>query len=274
MRWDESQHKRDAQGQFTFSSVGAWAKTAAERMGREGRVPDAAVARRGGDRPPGYEAAVRRLNELEVRNARKDPPLTAAERAERDELDDAMEEYRQLTGATGRGYDAFGRPVPAAKLAGMVRIGDHPTGAGRMGSPDASLLGQSDHPEAGGLWVRPEELDSYNRRIYNDATMPVGSMVRPKKRSQRHREDRWGRKYEDWSGTPQGRERAGSGEGGKIGYTYEGRPAEFLAWMLRERARGRMENARTPVRRTPRGTQVEGWMDQASAQMMRRAGRG
>jgi hypothetical protein len=131
---------------------------------------------------------------------------------------------------------------------------------------------------AGGVWVDPS-LSIGKRRYVNDSGwMPV-SNYEPPRRTRKAKEQAYSRRSEDWAGTPEGRERRSASEGGKIGYQYEQMfyngegTAAFLAHMKRSQARARVEgSARQPKRRTPRGTQVEGWMGKVNGQMEARRG--
>src|SRR5688500_199707 len=137
----------------------------------------------------------------------------------------------------------FGRPTPAAKLAGMVRVGDHPAGHGKVGVK--SHIGESDHPEAGGLWAKPSEVDKITRRHYNDAGLYTSAGERPKSRGQRPTEERSSRRMEDCARRP-GEHNGNvlvSRQGGKIGYNYEELSAVFIAYVKRAKARAQQEMA-------------------------------
>lgn len=185
----------------------------------------------------------------------------------------------QLAAASKRraGYKLdTGRPSnnqPYAKHLGYVRVGDHPD---RMGLPGGaeSYFGTSTHPEAGGVWIDPARPGTFRSPTFrNDFGSAMTQLTRPSSRSELDRRSRTESRREDWSHVPDDRERRGRDDGGKIGRRLEGAPAAAVKEMRRAQARARIEgSARAPVRRTPRGTQIDGWMNRASERIGRRAG--
>lgn len=225
--WDESKVKRDWHGRFSPDLVGKWAVQASRRFNDHG-------LKRGDERPPGFEAAIARNQELwNIPDRRRGIERTDEQQAELEELEAGFETYRKLLGATEEDRDSrnvFRDPV------------------GRR-------------------------FDRYGR--FQGGGFPLSRNVRAKSRAVLVKEDRASRRYEDGSSVPADRERRSASEGGKIGYARygtEGAP-EFLAYMKRAKARARVEgSSRTPVRRTPRGTQVDGWMSKVNDRINRGGG--
>jgi hypothetical protein len=153
---------------------------------------------------------------------------------------------------------------PHAANLGYVRVGDHPTRMGAVGGAE-SYFGSSTHPDAGGVWVDPARPGTSRApQFRNDYGSPMAQLKPVPSRSQRHKDNLQSRRGEDWSGTGD-RDRRPSGDGGKIGRRLEGAPAAAVKEMRRAQARARIEgSSRTPKRRTPRGTQVDSWMDKVS----------
>ncbi len=163
-------------------------------------------------------------------------------------------------------------PPRAAQL-GYIRVGDHPERMGVAGGAE-SYFGTSTHPDAGGVWVDPARPGTQAAPIFrNDYGSVVGQLVAPKSRSERHKTGV--RRREDWTHTPDDRERRAPEDGGKIGRRLEGAPAAAVKEMRRAQARARVEgSSRTPKRRTPRGTQVEGWMSRVNERIEKGTRRG
>lgn len=298
--WNEKLHPRDREGQFTRSAVDAWV----------GRV-SVDIARRRSEPPPaGHAEAARRALELwKVPGLPGRTERTDAEQDELNALEEAFDTYRNHLGlqhdsgvmyhdGQGGKYNEYGEYLgrnvsddrPLAARLGYRRVGEHPRGAGRANGEHIYWT-PSTHPEAGGLWINPARPGSRHEPNYlNDMGHGIGELRKPKSRSQREKGRVLGLRRGEYRLSPDdadvGYRRAGAGrdwEPGRFGYGTrsdvhddEGpkRANAFVGAMKRMRARGRQENVRTPQRRTPRGTQVEGWMDQASAQLARRAGRG
>lgn len=165
---------------------------------------------------------------------------------------------------------------PRAAQLGYVRVGDHPD---RMGLPGGaeSYFGTSTHPDAGGVWVDPERPGTQVAPIFrNDFGSPMSQLVAPASRTERHKRDRAEFRREDAAGVPDDRERLGREYGGKIGRRLEGAPEAAVKEMRRAQRRARVEgSARQPVRRTPRGTQVDSWMDKVNGRIGQKgSGRG
>lgn len=176
--------------------------------------------------------------------------------------------YLPETGRAGSGQ-------PYAKQLGYVRVGEHPTRMGAVGGQE-SYFGSTTHPDAGGVWVDPARPGTERAPIFrNDYGSPISALRPPDARSKLHKRDRADPRREDYAGTPQDRERRGQDEGGKIGRRLEGAPEAAVKEMRRAQARARVEGShRVPVRRTPRGTQVESWMDKVNERFEKGARRG
>lgn len=189
----------------------------------------------------------------------------------------------QLTAAHRRGdvSSAYlpvtrgGVQMPHAAGLGYVRVGDHPTRMGAVGGQE-SYFGSSSHPEAGGVWVDPARPGTSRAPIFrNDFGSPISALRPGKSRSQERKENATSRRREDWTGTPEHRERLAREDGGKIGRRFDGAPEAAVKEMRRAQRRARAEgSARTPVRRTPRGTQVDTWMDKVNNVIGKGTGRG
>lgn len=176
--------------------------------------------------------------------------------------------YRPETHRAGTGQ-------PYARQLGYVRVGEHPTRMGAVGGQE-SYFGTSTHPEAGGVWVDPARPGTERAPIFrNDYGSPIGLLRPPDARSKTFKRDRADRRREDYTATPDDRERRDRGDGGKIGRRLEGAPEAAVKEMRRAQRRARIEgSARTPVRRTPRGTQVDTWMSKVNDRIGKGAGRG
>lgn len=188
-------------------------------------------------------------------------------------------------------YAARNVTPPPAKLKGLIRVGDHPEGYGKLGAvdPKRDPLPQSSHPEAGGVWIDPRETSVGRRRYYNDSGwMPV-SGYRPKARSRKHKDRLQDERRGDYRGRPDETDlrweardartldpyagaTGGFGYGARSEMAHSGPAEAFVAHMKRVQPRTRQEAAREAVRRTPRGTRVSGWMDQAGARIARTRG--
>lgn len=277
MTWDEGKHRRDAEGQFTHTGVGSWVEKAVGQLGgRRDYTLDTLAAHRRGERPRGYSAAVQRAEYLgDVPAHRVSGERTDAEQAELEGLEEAFQSYVDNLGlqqiswnvyeshepsvrgawAGRRRYDRFGREIPYA-ADGAVRVGDDPRAGPR------SLL---DHPDTGGLWR--DRGRGPRSRLVDDS----GYLFRPRTRN--HKEQQLSRRQDaagrpDWLDHYETTNRnTGEQRGGRIGYDRaesEG-AAGFVAAMRRKKKRAGVEAPpRQPVRRTPKGTQVEGWMGTVS----------
>ncbi len=158
------------------------------------------------------------------------------------------------------------RLPPEARRKGFVRVGDHPTRQGAVGGADPGYFTPSTHPDAGGVWVDPARPGTSRAPAFrNDFGSLITDLTPPKTRSQERKEQVRSRRREDWTHTPDDRERVPASEGGKIGRRLEGAPEAAVKQLRRAQRRARIEgSARQPVRRTPRGTQVDGWMSKVS----------
>ena len=241
MTWNEDAHPRNAHGEFTRAAVGAWAEQAFASLG------DALGNR---NHPPGHAAAAREHARLwaipetpERGGLGRD--RTDAEHDEAMRLDDAFETYRDELGLESNPDDR-----------GNERTYVHP----------------SDHN------VR---FNQYGERL----NRPRGYSRSP---SMRRRIDVGERRRGDLrSGSDGDREVRQTGQvlprEGRFGYGARSdltRPEggleaaiAFVAAMKRVQPRARQETAREPVRRTPRGTRIEGWMQHVNDQIEQTRGR-
>lgn len=164
---------------------------------------------------------------------------------------------RQYTPTTERARDVS----PTAERLGFVRVGDRPDRQGAADGAHSWSISPSTHPAAGGVWVDPARPGSNHApRFLNDNGHAISDLRKAPSKSERHRDDRTARRAEDWAGTPEGVERQSAKDGGKIGRRFEGAPVAAVKEMRRAQRRTRAETGRQGVRRTPRGTAVEGWM--------------
>jgi len=164
---------------------------------------------------------------------------------------------------------------PEALRKGFVRVGDHPTRMGAVGG-EKSYFGSSTHPDAGGIWIDPARPGTtVAPRFLNDYGSSLTQLTPVPSRSQEHKRGASSRRRDDWTHTPDDRERRSSTDGGKIGRRLDGAPAAAVKEMRRAQARARVEgSSRTPKRRTPRGTQVDGWMGKVNERIEKGARRG
>jgi hypothetical protein len=185
--------------------------------------------------------------------------------------------------------DEYSFQAPIARRRGYTRVGDHPEGAGKVGGATHSHMGTpSLHPQAGGVWQDPDDPGpKYAPRYVNDA----GHSMRVRAPSHSHQrrldaaEQRRGANRtmpEDAEPTfvrrAPGRNRLTTF--GTFGYEAryaqdengDGGAAAFVLGMKRAQARARAEQPKAKKRRTPRGTQVDSWMQAASAQIAQKRG--
>jgi hypothetical protein len=171
------------------------------------------------------------------------------------------------------------RPLSAPPIAaqrGFVRIGDRPDRQGAADGARSGTITPSTHPLAGGVWIDPDRPGTNHApRFLNDNGHRLADLQPAPSKSERHKIEVQSRRTEDWTGTPEGRERLPTRDGGKIGRRLEGAPAAAVKEMRRAQARARVEgSSRTPKRRTPRGTQVEGWMSRVNERIEKGTRRG
>lgn len=303
MNWDEGKHPRDAEGQFTHSTIGAWANAAAARLNRGvgefSRMTQETA--RSGNHPAGHAAAKARLRHLwDIPDRSRGIERTDAEQAELEELESAFETYRFKLGLGrdphsaslhvdqgGKKWSEYGEFIgnvtdepPRSLQRGFTRVGDAPDGEGKVGGADPRYYTPSRHPAAGGLWIDPARPGTRHApRYLNDMGDPMTELLPPKSRSEEHKDELRGRRWFGNFGNDgiveHVRTRGGKQIGvGRMGYDSEGTSAEFLAAMKRKKARTRQERAGVVEqrRRTPRGTVVEGWMAQVDKRMGARRG--
>jgi hypothetical protein len=317
MSWREELHPRNASGEFTHSSVGSWARKAADELGDMHARAFGAHLRSQHDQgvlPPGHAAAQDRLKGLFHLQPGE---MSSAQRMERYDLEDAFKAYRGHLGLQpsavhkglhedeeGNLHDMFGNHVahtsdlryavgnrvPEAFTRGYRRVGDHPDAVGAPGGNSPGAFQQSSHPLAGGLWVDPANPGTRARpRYLNDMGVPTAAARRPRSASEQRREQLQARRRGELRGRPAetdlqwvARDVATAdtyaGRTGSFGYGARGEEAQagaaeaFVAHMKRAQPRARQEAARQAARRTPRGTRVSGWMDQAGARIAQTRG--
>ena len=293
--WSEELHPRDGEGQFTHSTIGAWAKAAAEQLGGGARfLTSTRQAAMRGDHPAGHAAAKARLEHLWNIADGKGAERTDAEQAELEEIERAFDTYRFKLGLkhetttlhtdeSGAKWTQYGEHLghitndpPLSMQRGFTRVGDAPGLEGRVGGADPRYYRPSTHPAAGGVWINPASPGTRHAPNYlNDMGHGISEMRPKESRSQRHKEGMQSRRYEGNYGTNENVEHETVWRGrrtpGRMGYDLpnrDGNVSEFIAVMKRVRARNRLEAPpRQPKRRTPRGTRVDTWMGQASTQM-------
>jgi hypothetical protein len=300
MTWNESQHHRNADGEFSHGHVDAWARKVSDSWGRNFDVRALRFEAGRGDVPEGHGAAADRLYHL-----RRQPSLTGAEQVEVRNLDEAFATYRKTLGMEpfeheaphyGKGelhyipggravYNQFGERTeddsitaepPWSGQLGYKRVGEHPEARGRVGGQRSFRGLLSVHPEAGGVWIDPKRpgskhaprhVDDYGAWLPDLTPKEHPSQARKLDTAERRRGSLRGR-----SGDADPFYRIGRGlfredTVGSGGFGYGARSegggeasAVFVARMKRIQPRTRQETARQPVRRTPRGTKVENWM--------------
>lgn len=300
MTWNERDHPRSAEGQFSRKGVDAWAHRVSETWGRN--FDDRALRYEAGrgQHPEGHTEAADRLYEL-----RQQTTHTPAERAEMRDLQDAFAAYRQrlgmapvpgsndqwhhLPGGSNRHlYDEYGdlahegaytTSAPLAAKRRFRRVGNHPQHEGQVGTGAGSYATPSTHLLAGGLWIDPANPGTRHApRYVNDHGHMVTGLQPERSRSGRHKDHLQERRRGGLVRHPEGAEpnyRIRKGlrgidveEEGRFGYgaradslaAEQGRAQAFVALMKRRQPRARQETARQPVRRTPRGTKIEDWM--------------
>ena len=166
---------------------------------------------------------------------------------------------------------------PVSLTKGYRRVGDHPRGVGKVGGEDADLWTPSSHPLAGGLWIDPARPGTrHEPRYLNDAGVRVAGVTPPKHRTQLRQESLKAKRREGAYGSPEELDhrearRRGQVVGARLGYS-DDTPEAFVAHMKRMQPRARQEQPKAKVRRTPRGTRVSGWMDEAGARIARTRG--
>lgn len=294
MTWDESRHRRDADGQFTHSTIGAWALKAAGQLGALHGLADTSrslAAAKRGEHPPGWAAARGRALQLwGVPDRRKGIERTDAQQAELDGLEAAFAHYREHLGLEhdysagntifkdeeGHKYTEHGAYLgrlvtsepPASLRRGFTRVGEHPTGFGSVHGSSAQYGTPSTHPWAGGVWINPKNPGTRHAPRYLDDLGHGISEMRPEQhRSEKHKRFLQSDRYENPQHSNENVEHEtvwrGKRRPGQLGYgtMQNDKAGEFVVWMKRVKARARVEAApKTQVRRTPRGTRVEGWM--------------
>lgn len=158
---------------------------------------------------------------------------------------------------------------PLAHMRGMVRVGDRPDRQGAADGAHSPGITPSTHPDAGGVWVDPDRPGTNHAPVFrNDNGHAISDLTRTRSKSERHKGTVSERRREDWTGNTGDRERRGVEDGGKIGRRWENTPEAAIKEMRRAQKRARVEgSAREGIRRTPRGTRVESWLDEASKRM-------
>lgn len=313
MTWDESRHRRDELGQFTEMGVSGWVRKVADRMGRADRVVTMRQAADRGELPPGHGAASLRAQHLRgvpgsVSRGGQGRDRTDAEQAELDQLEQAFDAYRQQLGLrtsrfsgsttyadeSGQLYNEYGERIkgfdvqttdvaPTAHRRGFTRVGDHPEGFGRVGGENRGVVVASTHPTAGGLWIDPADPGTRHAPRYLDDLGHRVSQLQPDlSRSLRRKTDQRINKIGTYGNPAALDRREVRSTQPRVRVTYdrlgygmaeaEG-GAVFVAHMKRVQPRVRQETAREAVRRTPRGTTVDSWMQHVSDRIDQTRGR-
>lgn len=157
---------------------------------------------------------------------------------------------------TGRRY-ARSTPPRALQL-GYVRVADHPTGEGlpeRSTGSFARTFGTSSHPQAGGLWINPDDPGTRHAPNFrNDWGVGVSGLRPPRSRSERFRDI--GRPMAAFPRTESGdtvevvTRRRGTEKSGPLGS--RGNPEDFHLpaisakdWKIIMQAKGRAKRSRT-----------------------------
>jgi hypothetical protein len=237
----EDDHPRNpVTGEFTTASVGDWARKVSEQIGRR----DPVVAAHEAGHPAGHAEARDRHHMLwnipvprgEGGQGRE---RTDAEHDEAEQLDAAFAEYRKRLGLTRNPDDRNGR---------YTFVGEH-------GRQLYSKYGERINKPGGSYFGSPSQLRKrklQERRSGEDRGRPAEA----------DDSDPWLTRR-----TPGKRPRETFGTG--PGYVMRSdvhtektadRAAVFVARMKQRQPRVRQETARQPVRRTPRGTKIENWM--------------
>lgn len=243
-----------------------------------------------GDRQRGVERTDAQQAELDRLEGAFDTyrnELGLSRRTDRDV--ERLELYKDKHGATYDRYGEFitGGPVtdraPLAAQLGYTRVGDHPEGVGKVDGGSGSYMTPSLHPQAGGLWINPKQPGTPHAPNYRNDLGHGVSGLRPKEQaSHRHKNQRLAKRSGQLRTRPQEAEgtwfqhwsmenplKMGVQAEGEFGYgarsdahneTSVERAKVFVAQMRRAQPRARQETGRQAVRRTPRGTPIEGWM--------------
>jgi hypothetical protein len=233
--WNEELHPRNGSGEFTHASVGAWAKKAAEELGD----------RIGSNRhhPPGHAQAKARAEHLwSLGDWKRGTERTDAQQEELDQIEQAFETYRAHLGLH-RDESSNGRMYKDDRGGRYSHYGEQVNRTGGY-SRSASMRSREDRMmrRRGELRGRPDSEWEADRTT-TMRTPETGT-------------------YRDWTG--------GFGYGARSEMAHQGAAEAFVAHMKRVQPRTRQETGRTAARRTPRGTRVSGWMDQAAARMPQR----
>lgn len=297
--WNEAAHHRDGQGQFTRTGVGRWAKKVAEQWGDSFGRDSSLIHSQEEGHPAGHADAAARLEHLwDVPDRKRGIERTDAEQAELEGLEDAFGAYRDELGLThsdrdewniyrdrdGVAYDQYGTFLaargesvnrPESMRQGFKRVGDHPQGRGSINGVDqGSRNALSGHPSAGGVWLDPKRpgtrhkprlLDDFGHLVSDMQPKPRPSEMRKDAITERRRGDLRGRPAEGEAFFSTGFKDTGYIRQGAFGYAARDAggseaSAVFVARMKRIQPRARQETAREAVRRTPRGTRIENWM--------------
>jgi hypothetical protein len=168
---------------------------------------------------------------------------------------------------TGRRYATSNTPV--AKRRGFIRVADHPLGEGvpdRSTGPFARTFGTSTHPEAGGLWIDPNNPGTRHAPLFrNDFGAPVSDLRPPRSRTESRR--LYGRPMAAFPRTKEGdsvevvTRRRGVERRGPLGS--RGNPEDFAmpyispqTWKRIMQAKGKVKQRRTWIEKL--GARMEG----------------
>lgn len=244
MTWNEALHRRNDQGEFSRESVGAWAQKISDEIGRRDPVQAARAAAASGLHPEGHTEARNRHQHLwniptPPQRGGQGRERTDAEHDEAVRLDDAFGAYREQLGLvrnpqdrgvrstfvgedTREPFNQYGERIN--RPGGYSKSPSMRHNADRMERRRGESRGRPDNPSGADPVLMRRTPGKAPEEIYG---MTLGYGARA-----------------DWHTSDENIERA------KL----------FVALMKRRQPRARQEMDRQPVRRTPRGTKIENWM--------------
>jgi len=255
--WDEGKHRRDTHGRFTDTAIARWAEhmdAFAERSGRSGTLDSDRVQglkRSNSFHPEGHaEAAAehRRLWRIPLppEQGGQGRDRTDEEHDEAVRLDQAFEMYRETIGLRRNPGDMGAQYTFVDK---DRRI---------FNSYGERMNGKYTHQWAASMQHKDDVVSKRRGEMRGRPELSDARYV-----TQRYPDTATARTREgDFGYGARADSRASD----------EGRAQVFVARMRREHARTRQETARQQLRRTPRGTQVDSWMQQVSAQIAQTRG--
>lgn len=229
MTWNEHDHPRRADGEFTRAAVGSWVEKISKEWGKHfDRDTPLQESRDYDGHPAGHEAARNRLEHLwSIPDRGRGIERTDAEQDELEGLEDAFSAYRDELGLTearddgfmifkdrnGARYSQYGEflhdgPItderPPSGAWGYERVGDHPGHKGRVGGAKSPRGRSSIHPEAGGLWINRKNPGSKHRpRYLDDFGTPVTGLQPKTHPSEARKDNMIERRRGDLRGRPE-----------------------------------------------------------------------